>query len=253
LVRNEVLEVAHVTKRFAGLVANDDVTLSIREGEILGLIGPNGAGKTTLFNSIAGYYAPTSGKVLFLGRSIVGLHCSQICRLGIARTFQIMKPIRGLTVLENVMIGAFCRTNDVGQARRKARQVIEEVGLLTRVDMLAARLTVADLRRLEIARALATEPKLLLLDETMAGLTPTETRDAVALVHHIRETGVTIFMIEHVMDVIRPLADRVIVLELGKKIAEGPPDEVLSKREVIEAYLGQETCTRNPTQGEQPC
>lgn len=236
----DVLQVVDCCKNFGGVAANDDLCLSIHEGEILGLIGPNGAGKTTLFNCVAGYYPPDSGRVLFRGRDVTGWRPNRICRVGIVRTFQIMKPVQELTVLENVMVGAFSRTNDVRRARREALKVVEEAGLISRAEMLAKYLTHADRRRLEIARAWATEPVLLLLDESMAGLTPAETQEAIALVRHIRETGVTIFMIEHVMDAIMPLADRVIVMDAGQIIAEGTPDEVLGNERVIKAYLGEE-------------
>jgi len=253
LTATDVLQVVNCCKEFGGLVANDSVCLSIHAGEILGLIGPNGAGKTTLFNCIAGYYPPTSGKTLFRGRDITKWHANRTCRAGIARTFQIMKPVQELTALENVMIGAFSRTNDVGQARRNALKIVEEVGLISRAEMLAKHLTHADRRRLEIARAWATEPVLLLLDEAIAGLTPAEIQKAIALVRHIRQSGVTIFMVEHVMDAIMPLADRVIVMDAGRIIMEGTPNEVLRNERVIKAYLGQELDQSESMQGEQPC
>lgn len=233
-----ILEVIQLSKHFGGLVANDDINLSIDQGEIHGLIGPNGAGKTTLFNCIAGYFRPTSGKILFKGKNIVGLRPSRVCRLGIARTFQVTRPLKELTVLENIMIGAFARVNVAREASEKAVKVLEKVGLASKADARIGQLTVGDLRRLEIARAWATEPELLLLDEAMAGLTATETGEAVAMVREIQKSGVTIFMIEHVMDVIKLLADRITVLDGGKKLTEGKPVEVLQNPDVIRAYLG---------------
>lgn len=249
----DILQVENCCKSFGGVVANDRLCLSIRKGEILGLIGPNGAGKTTLFNCVAGYYPPESGSIMFRGQDITGWPPHRTCRQGLARTFQVMKPVLDLTVLENVMIGAFCRTNRIAEARHLSCKVLEETGLSPLAEALPRHLTVADLRRLEIARAWATQPVLLLLDETMAGLTPAETQEAITLVRRIRESGVTIFMIEHVMDAILPLADRVLAVDAGTIIAEGTPREVLSNDRVVEAYLGETMEESELMQGDQSC
>jgi branched-chain amino acid transport system ATP-binding protein len=234
-----LLEVTDVTKTFGGLRACDDISLVVNEGEIVGLIGPNGAGKTTLFNCITRYLVPDCGAVKFQGKDIGSLSPYQICHRGMVRTFQIMRAFKDMTVLENVMVGAFCRVTGTQQARREAMKVLEFVGLLEKRDALAADLTVPDKKRLEVGRALATKPTLLLLDEAMAGLTLTETADAVKLVQAIRERGITVFLVEHVMEVIMPISNRVIVLNYGRKIAEGSPDEIVRNDEVIGAYLGE--------------
>lgn len=235
-----VLRLQEVTKRFSGLLANDRVSLSIEENESVGLIGPNGAGKTTLFNCIAGYYAPTAGQVVFNGTDITGWRPNAVCRLGLARTFQLVQAIKQMTVLENVMIGSLCRAHSTQAARQSALRVLEECDLTGKRDMLAGSLTLADRKRLEIARAWATRPRLLLLDEVMAGLTPLETQEAVAVLKKIRGTGVTLLTVEHVMEALIPLVDRIVVLDQGRKIAEGSPEVVLSDPRVISAYLGGE-------------
>lgn len=234
-----LLEIVDVTKRFGGLVADDNVSLVVNEGEIIGLIGPNGAGKTCLFNCITGYYPSHSGTVRFQGKDITHLSPDQICRRGLARTFQVMRTFGQMTVLDNVMVGALCRTWRTEQARKEAMEVLEFTELLEKQDALASDLTVPDKKRIEVARVLATKPTLLLLDEAMAGLTPAETAEAVRLVEAIRARGITVFMVEHVMEVIMPISDRVIVLNYGRKIAEGAPSEIASNEEVIEAYLGE--------------
>ncbi len=234
-----LLEVSNLTKRFGGLVANDRITLEINEGEIVGLIGPNGAGKTTLFNCIAGYYRPDEGSVRFMGRDITGLPPEKVCKEGIARTFQLVKIFKDMTVLENVMVGALCRARDVAEAREEAMRVLEFVGEADKKDVPAGSLTIAHKKRIELARALATKPKLLMLDEAMAGLNPAEISEAVDLVRRIRDRGITVFLVEHVMSAIMPISDRIIVLDYGRKIAEGLPEEIATNEEVIKAYLGE--------------
>jgi branched-chain amino acid transport system ATP-binding protein len=237
-----LLEVIEVTKNFGGLTANDHISFAVGEGEIVGLIGPNGDGKTTLFNCITKHYPPSSGRVKFRGEDITRLAPDQICHRGIVRTFQIMRNFSGMTVLENVLVGALCRMRGVEEGREAALELLEFTGLLDKKDVLASELTVPDRKRVEVARALATKPALLLLDEAMAGLTPTETAEAVQLVGAIRDRGVTVLMVEHVMEVIMPISDRVVVLDYGQKIAEGPPSEIAQNEQVIDAYLGRDYC-----------
>jgi branched-chain amino acid transport system ATP-binding protein len=233
-----LLEVRNVTRRFGGLVANSDVSLVVEEGEILGLIGPNGAGKSTLFNLIAGLYPPTSGNIVFAGEEITRLAAPARCARGIARTFQVVRSFDSMSVVENVVVGALMRHAGAREARQKALETLELTGLLARADAPAVALTPPEKRRLEIARSLATEPKLLLLDEALAGLTPSEARAGVELVRDIRRQGVTIVMVEHVMEVVMPLVDRAVVLDLGKVLAQGLPAELVRDERVIEAYLG---------------
>jgi branched-chain amino acid transport system ATP-binding protein len=235
-----LLELRAVTKRFGGLVANRDISLTLDTGEIVGLIGPNGAGKTTLFNCLTGYMHPDAGRIVFAGADISRARPERICGLGIARTWQLVRTFGRMTVLENVVCGALKRTNRVGEARGRALRLLEFTGLAAQQDLLAANLPLADKKRLEIARALATEPRLLLLDEAMSGLTPAETAVAVDLVRRIHaELGVSLCVVEHVMEVVMPLSQRVVVLEYGGKIAEGPPQEVVRDEQVIKAYLGE--------------
>ena len=233
-----LLEVKGLTKRFGGLVANENVSFTVDAGEIVGLIGPNGAGKTTLFNSLAGFFAPTSGTIELEGRSIERLPPERVAALGIARTFQIVRIFKSMTVVENVMVGAMLRRKSVAAAARVARETLAFAGLERRADEPASRLTVAEQKRLEMARALATEPKLLLLDEVMAGLTQSEVGDAVQLVRRIRDRGTACVIVEHVMEGIMPLADKILVLVNGRKIVEGPPATVAADPAVIAAYLG---------------
>ena len=235
-----LLKLEGLTKRFGGLTAVHDVSLDLAEMEILGLIGPNGAGKTTLFNMISGTYLPTEGRISYEGQDITDLPSHKIAALGIARTFQIAKPFARLSVVDNVMVGSFLRTKGSGLATDKARQVVDFVGLGSHADRPAQTLTTAGRKRLELARALATEPKLLLLDEVMAGLTPTESAGIVSLIQQIREAGITILVIEHVMKAIMSLSDRVAVIHHGELIAIDPPEEVAKDPRVIEAYLGEE-------------
>ena len=227
-----------VTRRFGGLVANDSIDMIVKRGEILGLIGPNGAGKSTLFNLIAGAFPPSSGKITFDGRDITGLPAAQLCSLGIARTYQVPRSFDSMSVIENVTVGAFVRYPRMLQAREKAMAVLDYVGLADMADATGSELTPPKKRRLEVARALATEPKLLLLDEVLTGLTPAEARAGVELIRKVRETGITIVMVEHVMEVVMPLVDRAVVLHLGKVLAEGAPTAVVRDESVIAAYLG---------------
>jgi branched-chain amino acid transport system ATP-binding protein len=232
------LAVRGVTKRFGGLVAVDDATLDVAEGSITGLIGPNGAGKTTLFAVIAGFEKPTSGLVLLEGEDITGRRPHELARMGLARTFQIVQPFAGLTVRENIAVGAFLREAKRGPALAAAERVAERVGLAEQLDKPAAALTVAGRKRLEVARALATRPKLLLLDEVLAGLNPSEIRDIVPVIRAIRDGGVTVLMIEHVMQAVMNLCERVHVLAQGRIICSGSPAEVVAAPAVVEAYLG---------------
>lgn len=243
--KKEVLNVQHLTKRFGGLVAVNDVSMCVREGEIVGLIGANGAGKTTLFNMIAGAFPPSSGTITLYGQEIQGKPSHKICKLGIGRTYQVVKPFRNLTVLENAMVGALLHDGNVKKAEEKARGVCELVGLGERMETVGGSLGLPELKRMEIARALCTDPKLLLLDEVMAGLNPTESEKAIELVRKINNTGVTIVVIEHIMKAIMSLSDRIYVLNQGNLIAEGTPVEVSSNPEVIKSYLGEKRYAKN--------
>jgi branched-chain amino acid transport system ATP-binding protein len=234
-----LLEVRGVTKRFAGITANDDVSFSVNEGEIVSIIGPNGAGKSTLFGCITGFHRPSAGRVLYRGRDITGWKADRVCRMGIARTFQIVQVIADMTVLQNVMTGAFLRAPRRAEAERRADEVLRVTGLEDRRDVAGAALTIADKKRLEVAMALATGPRLLMLDESMAGLTPVELREIIALLRDVRKRGVTLVIVEHVMEAVMQLSDRVIVLTSGRKIVEGPPREVVANPQVIQAYLGE--------------
>ena len=234
-----LLKVTELTKTFGGLTANRDVNISLDKGEIIGLIGPNGAGKTTLFNCIAGYYRPDSGSIWFSEQNITGLNPHKICTLGLARTFQKVRVFKDMSVLENVMVGSFLHHQSRRIAETEAEEVLAFTGLDQKALMRGSSLTIADKKRLEIARALATNPKLLLLDEAIAGLNPKETAEAVELIKAIRHKGITILMVEHVMEVIMPISDRVIVLDGGIKIAEDVPTEIIRHERVIQAYLGE--------------
>ena len=236
----KILELTKVRKSFGGIKAVEDFSLSVEEGEILGLIGPNGAGKSTLFNCIAGVFPPTSGEIVFRGEKINNQRPWDLCRKGLARTFQIVKPFATRSVLYNVMVGAFATTDKRAEAERRALEVLRHLHMEDRKDMRAGTLTIADRKRLEIAKALATRPKLLLLDEVMAGLRPTEVDEMVAIIKRLREGGMTIFVIEHIMRAIMALSDRIAVLHFGTKIAEGPPHEMAHDERVVKAYLGEE-------------
>jgi branched-chain amino acid transport system ATP-binding protein len=236
----KILELTKVRKSFGGIKAVEEFSLSVQEGEIFGLIGPNGAGKSTLFNCIAGVFPPTSGEIVFRGEKINNQKPWDLCRKGLARTFQIVKPFATRTVLYNVMVGAFATTDKRAEAERRALDVLRHLHMEDRKDMRAGNLTIADRKRLEIAKALATRPKLLLLDEVMAGLRPTEVDEMVAIIKRLREGGMTIFVIEHIMRAIMALSDRIAVLHFGTKIAEGPPHEMAHDERVVKAYLGEE-------------
>lgn len=234
-----LLEVQGVTKRFGGLLANDDVSFTVNDGEIVSIIGPNGAGKSTLFNCITGFYPPNSGRIVYRGKDITRFGADRICKLGIARTFQIVQIISDMTVLENVMTGAFLRSARRGPVRQRAEEVLQFTGLIEKRDAAATALTIADKKRLEVSMALATQPKLLMLDEAMAGLTPVELKEMMALIRKVRGRGITLVIVEHVMEAVMELSDRVIVITSGKKIVEGPPREIVVNKEVIQAYLGE--------------
>lgn len=236
----KILEVKDLTKEFGGLRAVDTLSLSIEKGQILGLIGPNGAGKSTAFNCIAGVYTPTAGTIAFNGEQTNGQKPWNLCKKGLARTFQIVKPFASKSVLYNVMVGSFATTNQLRLAREKALAVLESLDFADKKDMRAGNLTIADRKRLEIARALATEPQLLLLDEVMAGLRPAEVDEIVEIFKTLRDKGITIFVIEHIMRAIMALSDRIVVIQFGKKIAEGTPAEIANDENVIKAYLGED-------------
>ena len=234
----EALVVRNLSKRFGGLRAVQDLSFAVRDGETIALIGPNGAGKTTSFNLITGYYSPDAGSVFAFGREMVGLRPHEICSHGLARTFQVARPFGKMTVLANVMTGAFLRTRSMEVARLRARDAIEFVGLAAKEHTPARDLTTIDQRRLEMARALTTEPRLLLLDEVMAGLNHAEVDQAVALIGKLSARGLTIVIVEHVMRAIMAVARHIVVLDHGQKIAEGRPKEIITNQEVIRAYLG---------------
>jgi branched-chain amino acid transport system ATP-binding protein len=234
----EALIIRGLSKRFGGLRAVQDVSFSVNEGETVALIGPNGAGKTTSFNLVTGYYRPDAGSVSAFGREIVGLRPYDVCAYGLARTFQVAKPFGAMTVLANVMTGAFLRDKHIDAARANARKAIEFVGLSSKEHTPARDLTTIDQRRLEMARALATQPRILLLDEVMAGLNPAEIDQAVALVGKLSERGLTIVIVEHVMRAIMAVARHIVVLDHGQKIAEGNPKDIVTNQDVIRAYLG---------------
>lgn len=234
-----LLTVAGLTKRFGGVVANRDISFTVRPGELVGVIGPNGAGKSTLFDLITGFARPDGGTVHVDGHDVTRLRPDQICRLGVGRTFQKLKPFHGMTALENVMIGAFRQTSDVHAARRAALDALDRVGLADRADAHARGLSTGQRKRLELARALATEPRLLLLDEVTGGVDPGAIPGLVALVRDLHARGLALVVIEHNMRVIMDIAQRVVALQLGEVIADAPPAEIMRDQRVIDAYLGE--------------
>ncbi len=236
----KILEVKDLVKDFGGLRAVDHLSLTIDRGQILGLIGPNGAGKSTAFNCIAGVYSPSEGEIYFSGEMINGQKPWNLCKKGLARTFQIVKPFSSKSVLYNVMVGSYATTDKRARAEKKAIEILEYLDLKDKKDVRAGNLTIADRKRLEIARALATEPRLLLLDEVMAGLRPTELDEMVGIIRNLRDSGITVFVIEHIMRAIMALSDWIVVIHFGRKIAEGAPEAVASDENVIKAYLGEE-------------
>ncbi len=239
-----LLEVANLTMTFGSLVANRDVSFQVEAGTIVGLIGPNGAGKTTLFNCLAGLYKPSAGRVVFDGRDITGLPAYKISRLGIARTFQVVRPLKEMTVLENILVGAYLRQADSARAMEVALRCLKTCFLEEDRNRPAGELTIGNKKRLEVARALATGPRLLLLDEAVAGLTSTEVRQMVELIQALRAGGITILMVEHIMEAIMPIADKMVVLDGGIKIAEDRPAAVVENEAVIKAYFGEKFSRR---------
>ena len=235
-----ILTLERVTKRFGGLTAVSEVSFEVPTGEILGIIGPNGAGKTTLFNVISGYYRPESGRVVFAGHDVTGQAPHAICRLGLTRTFQLVKPFGNLSVIDNVMIGALTRLPTISAARLEAERVVETCGLAAHSGSHARTLPIGLRKRLEVARALATRPRLLLLDEVMAGLNPTELGGMIELIRRLHADGLTLIVIEHIMAAMMRLAQRIVVLHHGEAIAEGAPAAITQDRRVVDAYLGEE-------------
>jgi len=234
-----ILEVSHVSKFFGGLAANSDVSFSVEEGAILGLIGPNGAGKTTLFNCITGFYPPSRGEVRFSGRRMNGLTPDRVCKLGMARTWQKVRPLAKMTVLDNVMVGALIHTNRLSVASDVAMEQLRYVGMDGRAPHLAGGLPIGERKKLEVARVLATRPRILLLDEVMGGLNPAESEEIIQLILEIKRRGITQIVIEHDMKAIMRISDRIVVLNSGEKLTEGLPREIGSDDRVITAYLGQ--------------
>jgi branched-chain amino acid transport system ATP-binding protein len=235
-----MLEVTNLTRHFGGLTAVDDLSFTMGQGEIVGLIGPNGAGKTTCFNMVSGALRPSSGTIAFKGRTINGMKAHEVCKLGVTRTFQVVQPFPEMTALENVMIGSFVRYGTTSHAREKAAKVLETIGMESKAMTMGRDLTLLELKRLEIGKALATEPELLLLDEVAAGLTPVEIDDILTLVRKLNSEGMTLLVVEHVMKVIMSLSDRIVVLNFGSQIAEGTPAEIAKDPAVLDAYLGEE-------------
>jgi ABC-type branched-subunit amino acid transport system ATPase component len=233
-----LLSVTGITKRFGGVTANRDISFEVEPGELVGIIGPNGSGKSTLFEIISGFYRPDAGEVRLDGGALTGLSPDRVCRLGVARTFQKLRPFAGLTVVDNVMVGALTRTRDVRHARARARDLLARVGLAEKADAYARTLSTGQRKRLELARALATEPRVLLLDEALAGLNPAEIDQAVEVVRRIHASGVTIVIVEHLLRVVNQLATRIVVLDQGRLLAAGEPASVMRDPRVVHAYLG---------------
>lgn len=239
-----LLEVRNLTMKFGSLVANSDVSFDVEAGTIVGLIGPNGAGKTTLFNCVAGLYKPSEGQISFDGLDITNLPAYRISRLGMARTFQVVRPLKEMTVLENILVGAYLREADPEKALEIAETCLKTCFLEQLRERPAGGLTIGNKKRLEVARALATKPKMLLLDEAVAGLTSTEVRHMVELIKGLRQSGITILMVEHIMEAIMPIADKIVVLDSGIKIAEDRPQVVVEDENVIKAYFGEKFSKR---------
>jgi branched-chain amino acid transport system ATP-binding protein len=235
-----LLELKGLVKMFGGLLAVNEVSFRVEKGEIFGLIGPNGSGKTTIFNCINNFFPITGGDIFFKGSSIKGLKTHKVCQMGIGRTFQVVKPLARLSVLDNVTASAFCRVNSIKEAKKEAHKILDYCNLLSEKDKPAKSLPIAGRKRLEIARALATKPELLLLDETAAGLNPSELDEAIDLIKKMRDSGITILIVEHIMKVIMTISDRIHAINFGQTIAEGTPIEVANNQAVIEAYLGEE-------------
>lgn len=233
------LEIINVSKNFGGLKAVSNLNLRLEKGDILGLIGPNGAGKTTIFNLISGYYKPDQGKITMNEKDITGLRPDQICKLGLTRTYQAVKPFSDSTVIDNVIVGALNHVSSVKHAREKANEIIEFLNMSSIKNYLAGSLPIASQKRLEIAKALATDPEIILLDETMAGLRPAEIDELINIVKKISERGISMIIVEHVMKVIMTLSNHIVVINYGQKIAEGSPNEIVHNPQVIEAYLGE--------------
>ena len=235
-----ILEIKNVSKFFGGLAANSVVSFELEQGMIMGLIGPNGAGKTTLFNCITGYYPPSKGEIIFDGKTMNGLQPDKVCKLGMARTWQKVRPLAKMSVVDNVMVGALCRTNSLKVAREMAMEQVKVVRLDHRANFLAGGLPIGERKKLEVARVLATQPKLLLLDEVMGGLNPAESEEIIRLIIDIRKLGITQMVIEHDMKAIMRISDRIVVLNSGEKLAEGSPEEIVKNPDVVTAYLGSE-------------
>lgn len=235
------LEVTNISKSFGGLNALRNISFKVSQGETVGIIGPNGAGKTTLFNVISGFIRPDQGEVFFTGRKLVGMRPDQICKIGLVRTFQLVQSFPKLTALENVMIGALSRHHDPILARQESEQWLDFIGINRKKwDQVAKNLTLVDKKRLELARALAADPKIILADEAMSGLTPTEITEVIGTIQKIKEKGLTLVLIEHVMRVIMELSDRIIVLNFGEKFIEGTPSDIVKDKGVAKAYLGED-------------
>jgi len=235
---SEILKIEHLSKHFGGLKAVNDVSMTVQKGEIHALIGPNGAGKTTLFNLVSGFLTPTSGHVTFDGHDVTGAKPYHLCSKGLVRTYQIVQPFRGMSTLDNVMVGGFTHTNKVSVAREKALRALKITKLENKADVQARSLNLCEQKRLEVARALATEPKLIMLDEVMAGLNPTEVTEVMDIVTGIKELGITVVIIEHIMQAVMSISDNITVISFGEKIAEGKPDEIARNEDVIDVYLG---------------
>ncbi len=235
-----LLRIENVSMRFGGLQALKNVSFTVKNNEVIGLIGPNGAGKTTLLNCVTGFYKPVEGKVFYKGKEITGLKPHKICQMGLTKTFQLIRAFKSLSVLDNVLIGALLKSSRKNEAVKFAKEVIKTVGLEGKENVLAGNLTPADQRSLELARAIATKPEILLLDEIAAGLTPAEVAELVEILKEINKKGLTLVIVEHVMQAIMPIAGRIIVLHEGRKIAEGPPQQIRENEKVIEAYFGEE-------------